>query len=558
MSYGIVLGMMIGDTSYISDKVKQDFQNSGITHMLAVSGTNVAYVIICVKFLFEKLVSKKASNYFVIFFIIIFMFVSGCSASVVRATIMAIILILADLFARKPNIYASIATSVIIMIIYNPLVITDVGFILSYGGTLGIVILYEKLNAMIAQKFCISNQFLKSIVSIFCTTLSAQIILVPIMWYFFNTISIISLVTNLLVAPVSGILTILGIIAYAVGLLYTPASKLLSYGIYSMAKLIICIAKICADVPYANLVFPTPSILLIVVYYLIVYKIFFRCDFKILNYIIYILIAVCVVGSIMPNNCLKINFVDVGQGDCTYIETPNKKTILIDGGGTENSDYDVGAKVLVPYVLDKGKRRIDLIFISHFHEDHVEGIISIIENFDVGEIIIGKCNNIDLYNLFLEKASKKGIEVEEVCIGTSIEIDDIVFDIIYPSKNNLDVNENENSLVLRMKYFDTSMLFTGDLESEGETNISSDIKSNILKVGHHGSKTSTSEEFLKKVSPQIALIGVGKNNSYGHPNDEVLDRLEKINCNIFRTDYYGEIMMKIYKNGKILINKFIN
>ena len=197
---GILIGMIIGDTSYITDEVENSFKLSGITHLLAVSGSNVAYIIFATKFLFQKILGKCFSNYITIITVILFVLVSGATPSVVRAGIMAIILILSEILSRQPNTYATIAVTAVLILLYNPLIICDVGFILSFGGTLGIVL----LNTKISKKFYFlsENKLFKSIAEMLSVTLSAQIILTPVMWYYFNTISIISILTNLLVRSI--------------------------------------------------------------------------------------------------------------------------------------------------------------------------------------------------------------------------------------------------------------------------------------------------------------------------------------------------------------------
>ena len=554
---GIMLGMIIGDTSYITEKTKNDFKISGITHLLAVSGSNITYVILFTKFLFDKLVGKKISNYIVVIFLIIFMLVAGCSPSVVRATIMGIIIIIAEIIARKPNIYASLSTSALIILIYNPLSIFDIGFILSFGGTIGIVLLYEKINTWILNKFSIENSILVYMVETFSVTLSAQIILTPIMCYAFNTISFVSILVNLLIVPISGILTILGLVTYIIGIVCFPIANFLGYSIFIIIRIITIIAHIFSKTPFSSILVITPKIYWIIIYYLIIYKIIFKIGNKFLNSTLYILIVICIFIEVMPHNYLEINFVDVGQGDCTYIETRTGKTILIDGGGSENSDYDVGESILLPYILDRQKTKIDLMIVSHMHEDHLEGLITIIDKINVKRIIIGQCNNNVLYSELLNVSAKKGIKIETVWAGEIIYIDDVKIEVVHPKKyENISDNENNNSLVLKLIYEDASVLFSGDIEKEGEENINDNINADVLKVAHHGSKTSSTENFIRKVKPKISIIGVGKNNKFGHPNYEVIERLKKNNSLIYRTDENGEITIKI-KKDKIYIDTLI-
>lgn len=583
---GILLGMIIGDTFYISDEIEEAFKLSGITHLLAVSGSNVTYVVCITKFLFDKIMGKHISNYCSIIMIILFVLISGASPSVARAGVMAIILILSEIMSRAPNTFSTIASTAFFILLYNPLIICDVGFLLSFGGTIGIVLFNKVFLEYIQFKFpyLANNSLIKYFLELLTVTISAQIILLPIMWYYFNTISLITLITNLLIGPFVGSITILGIAMFFLSLIYRPIGKMFSYTVYLLISLIIYISKFCSKIPYANLTLPTPSILMIVTYYLVLYILLLKIK-KSLNYankeqfnlqlaktkivkvLVYVLIFVQIAIFFYPKNFIEVSFIDVGQGDCTLIHT-NNFNILIDGGGSENSDYDVGEKVLVPYLLDNTNGVIDMMIISHFHEDHVEGCISVLEALKVNKIIIGAQPVItELYEKVLKIAKQKDIPIYTVKKGNRISIGDIYFDIIYPDENiEIQDDLNNNSLVMKMVYKDVSIMFTGDMEKDAEkeivdslnksTNINdiSNLRSNILKVAHHGSKTSSTSEFLHMVSPQISIISVGVDNKFNHPHREVLDRLEEISSKILRIDECGKITLKIYKTGKVRIN----
>ena len=254
------------------------------------------------------------------------------------------------------------------------------------------------------------------------------------------------------------------------------------------------------------------------------------------------------------------------NGDSTLIVTPQNKTILIDGGGKEN--YDTGEKVLIPFILDKRILHIDYIIVSHFDLDHVGGLLTVMEKLSVGQVIISKqLEDSSNYKRFKEIVKNKNIKVKVVGKGNKIQIEnELYFDILWPNNNNM-ISENalnNNSIACKLNYKNFSMLFTGEIEDIAEKEILNQYKnnlqifnSNILKVGHHGSKTSTIKNFLDVIKPKIALIGVGENNKFGHPNDEVIDRLESIGSKIFRTDQMGEIIINVNSNGKYKINKYI-
>lgn len=552
---GILEGMIIGDTSYVSDEVKNNFRDSGISHLLAVSGSNVAYILILCKFAFEKIFGRNVSNFLTILFIVLFSMLSGMSASVVRAAIMAIVIILSEFLIQKPNTYASISFSALLILLYNPITIYDVGFVLSFSGTIGIVIFNKKISELLESKIKIDkDKIIGKIIAVFIetlsVTLSAQIAVTPITLYYFNTFSCVSILANLIIVPATGSITIVGIIMYVTSLVCVPIAKVISYFIYSIISFVIFAASLFAQIPGSSILLPTPSIIIILMYYIIVYNLFFAKNMKV--YVILLAtISVLIIMKFIPNKYINVNMIDVGQGDAVYVETAKGKTVLVDSGGTEGSDYDIGENILVPYILDRGKVCIDYAFLSHMHEDHIEGIYAVIQKLKLKNLIIGKQEtDNELYSKVVELANKYNVNIIEVKQGDELIIDGVIFDVISAKEN--DKNVNNMSLILRMTYGEVSMLFTGDAEKELEENIN--VKTNILKVSHHGSKTSSTEEFLKKNMPQVALISVGENNSYGHPNKEVLERLKKINAYIYRTDLNGEIYMRLYKNGKIRIN----
>ena len=242
--------------------------------------------------------------------------------------------------------------------------------------------------------------------------------------------------------------------------------------------------------------------------------------------------------------------------------TPNDKTILIDGGGSMSNEFDVGESTLLPYILDRGYTKIDYIFISHFDQDHVGGIFTILEELKVGQVYISKQEeNSKNYQKFLGIIEEKKIRVKILKKGDSLKIgNDLYFDILWPIEEQIQENVlNNNAMIMKMRFKDFSMLFTGDIEEIAENKILSTygkkanfiLNADVLKVAHHGSKTSTTQAFLEKVNPKICLIGVGKNNMFGHPANEVIERLK--GRKVYRTDGNGEIILETNGNGEIRI-----
>ena len=561
---GLVMGMMIGETKDISEDVLENFKVTGITHLIAVSGSNVVYVVILVQFIFKKFFGKRITYFISILFLIVFMLISGASASVCRATIMIILSICADIFFMKSDTFSNILTSALILIFINPLVIYDVGFILSFGGTLGIVWLSKDFTTLFKRLGKLSETL--------GVTCSAQLILSPIMMYFFNTFSILSIITNMIVVPISGSITILGFVIFIISKIYFPIAKLLSGLLYVLLSFTIWLAEFFSKLPFALIKTITPNIFeMILFYFVIFYFVNFRKNkqyrfignqakirrngetnisnilSKIKPKTVLLFVIIFIFAEMIyykcPRNYLDIRGVDVGQGDAVLVETDSRKFILIDGGGSEN--YDVGENILLPYLLDRRVLHIDTIFSSHSDADHLNGIITVLENLKVNNIVIGK--DALGYDKVYEIAKRKNIKVIEVQKGDLIQIGNVNFEVISPNKNLDNKNVNDYSLVFKLVFGEKSMLFTGDISSNTE-NVLYNVKSDILKVAHHGSKYSTSEIFLQKVKPSLALVEVGKDNGYGHPDSEVIKRLERFS-KVYTTAEHGEIGIKLYQNS---------
>ena len=373
---GLCLGMLIGETSGIEENMQEDFRDSNLSHILAVSGANVSYISIT--YIFNKMcLRKRLSKIISIILLILFMLLTGCTSSVNRACIMAILMLIAELLYRKSDVYNNLAISALILLIINPYSLLDIGFQLSYMGTIGIVFLHDKIGNFIK----INNKIVKYFFEMIAVTTCANLAIIPIMMFHFNTISLTFYFSNIIVGPILGIVVIIGFIMFFISLIFTPISSLIAIVLNLMLKFIIKIAEITANMPFSKITIITPSFFFIIVWYLIIIsisykqkvKIFYHKNNKLIKKIVScILIIVLIVNLIIKvDKKLEIHFVDVGQGDACLIITPLNKKILIDGGGSEFGSFNVGEKTLLPYLLDRRINKLDYIIISHFDSDHV-------------------------------------------------------------------------------------------------------------------------------------------------------------------------------------------
>ena len=550
----LLLAILLGDKDKLSEDIQESFKTSNLSHMLAVSGAHVSYIILGLTYVLQNsIIGKKNGKIVCIFFLLVFMAITNFTPSVTRACIMAVLTLFSGIIYRKSDVYTNISVAALITLIFNPYSLLDLGFQLSYGGTIGIIIFIKRIQEKKSNSKVINYIKQMALVSIY-----ANIIIIPIMMYHFNTVSFTFIISNIMASPILGIIVITGFLFIIASITVKPLTRLIAIFIKPILSILIKISQICSKLPFSNILVVTPYMFNVISYYAIILyciksKKNNKC--KIIICLLIVLILINFIIYIFPQK-LRIFFIDVGQGDSTLIITPDKKTVLIDGGGSDS--FDVGEKVLLPYLLDRRILKIDYVLISHFDTDHCGGILTIMEKVKVKNIIISEqAEHSENYERFKKLMIHKKIRLIEVKKGDKIKIGRYSeFKILFPTSRLLSENPlNNNSIVAQFNYNNFKMLFTGDIEKLAEQQIlkaeKAEIRADILKVAHHGSKTSSIPEFIKAVKPKIALIGVGKNNTFGHPNQQTIKNLENIKCRIYRTDLQGEIIIKIDQKGRM-------
>lgn len=550
----LLLAILLGDKDKLSEDIQESFKTSNLSHMLAVSGAHVSYIILGLTYVLQNsIIGKKNGKIVCIIFLLFFMAITNFTPSVTRACIMAILTLFSGIVYRKSDVYTNISVAALITLIFNPYSLLDLGFQLSYGGTIGIIIFIKRIQEKKSNSKVINYIKQMALVSVY-----ANIIIIPIMMYHFNTVSLTFIISNIMASPILGIIVITGFLFIITSITVKPLIRLIAIFIKPILSILIKISQICSKLPFSSILVVTPYIFNVISYYAIILyciksKKNNKC--KIIICLLIVLILINFIIYIFPQK-LRIFFIDVGQGDSTLIITPDKKTVLIDGGGSDS--FDVGEKVLLPYLLDRRILKIDYVLISHFDTDHCGGILTIMEKVKVKNIIISEqAEHSENYERFKKLMINKKIRLIEVKKGDKIKIGRYSeFKILFPPSRLLSENPlNNNSIVAQFNYNNFKMLFTGDIEKLAEQQIlkteKAEIRADILKVAHHGSKTSSIPEFIKAVRPKIALIGVGKNNTFGHPNQQTIKNLENIKCRIYRTDLQGEIIIKIDQKGRM-------
>ncbi len=382
-------GILLGDKSNISKDVKQSFKDASLSHILAISGMHLGYIIILLKYALCFINNKKLKNIFSLIILTGFVILIGKTPSSIRALIMYSMVVISRLVYRKSNSIINFFLALDIVLILNPLNIENIGIWLSFGGTFGILVIYSKLN--------IKNKFLNYILQNFLISISVQIIIYPIILYNFNTISFTFFISNIFISFFIAPIMFLGFLICIIG-------KKLFIGelVYFIEKILLNLVfyftNFISNLEISKIYAPTPLIFNIIFYYIILFIIIYKEKFfQFIKKLIVIIILTNIIYSSFTNfsNDFSIFFIDVGQGDCTLIKTKNNKTILIDGGEGNSDKVDQGEYTLLPYLLDRRIKKIDYLMVSHFDSDHVGRSFVYNEKFRSK-----KCNNINTTRKF--------------------------------------------------------------------------------------------------------------------------------------------------------------
>lgn len=411
-SSSICLALIIGYKVDIPSDINEYFKNSNLLHLLAISGIHVTYINIIINYILIKF-GKRSSRILNIIFLCIYIILTNFIPSVFRACVMQIMILISHLLYKKSDLITNISISALILLIINPLIIYNIGFIFSYVGTISIIIFnsyikkcFDYLEIRFSGRLRIQvpkekNKFCLVITNIYSKakqtailTLSANILLIPLSMYIFNSFSFTFIICNLLVQPLLSYIIIISIIQIIISFISIKLSLLFSIFTNIIMNFFVQIVKFCSSIPFSKLLVATPSMKTLILIYFIIFILVFLDKKKLLNNynihmflkkirritkisIVFTITFIFTITSLYIRcnlNVLKIHFIDVGQGDSTLIITPNNKKILIDGGGSEFGSFDVGEKILLPYLLSRKVKSIDYIIISHFDSDHVRWI----------------------------------------------------------------------------------------------------------------------------------------------------------------------------------------
>ena len=517
---------VLGDNSYISNDVINSYRTNGISHLFSISGMHVSFISGMLLLVLNKIKTSNLNYILVMLFLLFFMFITNFTPSIIRAVLLFVFLFINKSLKLNLSTFKIILFILILSLFINPYNIYNIGFKFSYIVSMFLI----KFNKII-------NNFKSYISKILVTSFISFLASLPIMINNYFGINIMTIINNLIFVPLISII----IFPLSFVTLFIPKLDFIfSFAINFLENLSLFIIKFKIFI-----VLPKVNILIIIIYYLGIVFVLRNILKKKYEYIIIIVIILFIHTNI--NNIINttfVTFIDVGQGDSALIHD-NKNNILIDTGG--NVNYNI-SKNIIDYLYSNGIRNINYLIITHGDYDHMGESINLVNNFKVEKVIFNCGEYNDLEKELIKVLDKKKIKYYS-CIK-ELNIDENKLYFLQTKEYD---NENDNSNVIYTELNGYNFMFMGDASITTEKEILSKYNLSdidVLKVGHHGSKTSSSKEFINKINPKYSIISVGKNNRYGHPNKEVLNNLN--DSKIYRTDKDGSIMFKM-KNNKLKI-----
>lgn len=503
----------------LSKEIKESYRINGISHLFSVSGMHINFFVSIIYLYLNKITYNKRIKYLITNIFIITYLILFPSSSLLRSAVMSILYSINYLLKLKIKKINILLLTLGVSLLINPFIIYDLGYIYSYTITFFLVLSSSTLKK--------KNKINK----IIYISLLSFLVSIPITIYNSYEINIISILLNIILVPIISIIILpLTILTYIFPILDSI--------LYLFANTLETISLFISKINITKIIFPKPSLLIIVLYYIIFLLSYQNKKYFYLNIILLIIIYI----SPYLNSNFEVVMFEVGEADCHLIKYPyNKNTILIDTGKNE---YKIKNEV-IPYLKSIGIKKIDYLIITHGDEDHIGGSITLINNFQVKNVILNKGTFTDLEKELIKNLNKKKIPYQ-----ININKINLSNHTIYLLNNTKYNNENDNSIITYFTYQKYKFLYMGDASITTEDNLLENYNLNnisILKVGHHGSNTSSSKDFISQINSSISLISVGKNNIYHHPNKEVINNLSK--SRIYRTDINNMVKLTINSKG---------
>lgn len=555
-------GILLGDRSDIPTEVKTSFINAGVVHVLAVSGLHVGMVALIFISVFSFLrVKKPLTTPLTIVCLLFYMLLTGSAPSVVRATVMAIVILLANVFQRKTDVFNSLAFGAIVIFFVDAKHLFNPGFQLSFAAVASILYFYPKIVTLSVHfpESLRASKLMDFLWKLFSVSFAAQVGTIPFTVVYFGKVSVVSFAANLFVIPAVGVGLALGFALSLFNVFWGWLAGIYGAAEQFLLEIVLKVVDFSGGLSFAYITIPSFSLLAFLVFYA---SAAFLLNLREKELRKRLMFALLILGNFAilptlfdegPN--LRVTVIDVGQGDATLVQFPSGRTLLVDGG-PKTFTYDAGEKIVVPF-LKRTVSKLDVLIVTHPHSDHLGGVESILRSIPVGKVIdAGHRAESAIYRGYLQALKELSIPHESIRAGSLVGLaEEARIFVLHPTRSFVQTDSlhfsqdfNNGSVVLKVLYGKVKVLLTGDAEEPSEEQMlllyDGFLESDLIKVGHHGSKTSSEERFVGSVRPQYAAISVGALNKFGHPSMDVVARYQTRGTVVGRTDEKGALMFE--------------
>ncbi len=584
----VLQAMILGEEGGLTTDLRETFLAAGVTHILSISGSHLGLVAVITFWLVRNLLfllperhyhrmtlvvdPRKITALLAAVPVFLYALLAGGQQATVRSLIMLLVGVAALLADREHDLVQALALAALTTLVPDPQALFDISFQLSYLSVAAILFVVSTSRESLPPARSRRGRILRDLLLLLAISAAATLATAPLVAYYFNRLSLWSLVSNMIIVPFAGFAVVpLGLLS---GLLSLFRGTLPVAGlVQSVGDAFMAVTSFFASLPGATVAFPAPGPIVGCAYAGLIasFAALLRRSLLARSHPFahssrlprpalavaasagFLLIAVALLphfSDLQP----RVTFLDVGQGDCALVETSGGRSILIDGGGTAANRFDTGQRVVAPFLWNRGIGAVDLMILSHPHPDHMNGLTSVLRLFSVREIwASGRDRELEGYEEFRKTAEARGVPIRTVHRGDGATLDGATVDVLHPGPagqiagRRAYERENNRSLVVRVTMNGRRFLFPGDIQQETERGLveaGSDLRSDLLKVPHHGSKTSSTASLLSAVGPSTAVVSVSAGNPYRQPSDEVVSRYAAGGIALFRTDRDGAIIVK--------------
>ena len=569
---GLLKALVLGDRSGLTPEMNQAFLASGTYHILAISGLNVSLLAGALFGLLRVLrASPRVAALLAAALVTGYAGLAGAGASVVRAAVMADAFLLAVVLDRRADLLNSLALSALLLLWWNPRYLADVGFQLTFLATLGIVLVVPRCDRALGSL----PRWLRWPLASVTMTLAASLMTLPILAQAFNRVAPVGILANLPIVPLSGLITGCGTAASAALAAVPGGVPELNRGCGWLAEVLFATARWFAALPWSTVTVYTPTAGMLAAYYAAV-----ACGLVALLgrrrrwrlalagagcaclLALAVQLAVRLEGPRDPGR-IRLTMLDVGQAEAILVELPGHHRILVDAGGVSPGGFDLGARVVTPFLLHEWIGALDALVLTHPEADHIAGAVSILRSFPVAEVWSGDAPETSVDFLWVQEVLRRQRIPHRIVswASPSVRWGEAAVEVLHPRPRRPmppplaaggSERSNEASVVLGISLGGQTALLTGDIGRLGEETLVArgrSLRAQVLKVAHHGSRTSSSPAFLDAVRPEVALVSAGRHNRFRHPHPEVVARLQDRGAQLLRTDLDGAITLELTPQG---------